>query len=89
MMTAGVLYMLGSAIGGARILALAMEKAPLERRGRAMASFSVSFPLSNGVGALLCGTAVDVAGYSSMYFVAAAFCAAGLALTVKNWATLR
>jgi MFS family permease len=89
MMAAGVLYMLGSAIGGSRILALAMEKAPPERRGRAMASFSVSFPLSNGVGALLCGTAVDLAGYSSMYFIAAAFCASGLALTVKNWAKLR
>jgi MFS family permease len=89
MMAGGVLYMLGSAIGGSRILALAMEKAPPERRGRAMASFSVSFPLSNGVGALLCGTAVDLAGYSSMYFISAVLCASGLALTAKNWRTLR
>jgi predicted MFS family arabinose efflux permease len=81
--------MLGSAIGGSRVLALAMEKAPPERRGRAMASFSVSFPLSNGVGALLCGTAVDLAGYSWMYFISAALCASGLALTVKNWTKLR
>jgi MFS family permease len=88
-MVAGVLYMLGSAIGGSRVLALAMEKAPPERRGRAMASFSVSFPLSNGVGALLCGTAVDLAGYSWMYFISAALCASGLALTVKNWTKLR
>jgi MFS family permease len=86
---AGVVYMLGSAIGGSRILALAMEKAPPERRGRAMASFSVSFPLSNGVGALLCGTAVDLAGYSWMYFISAAVCATGLALTAKNWTALR
>jgi MFS family permease len=86
---AGVFYMLGSAIGGSRIMALAMEKAPPERRGRAMASFSVSFPLSNGVGALLCGTAVDLAGYSWMYFTSAALCASGLALTAKNWRTLR
>jgi MFS family permease len=88
-MVAGVLYMLGSAIGGSRVLALAMEKAPPERRGRAMASFSVSFPLSNGIGALLCGTAVDLAGYSWMYFISAALCASGLALTAKNWGNLR
>ena len=62
---------MGSAIGGARILALAMEKAPPERRGRAMASFSVAFPLSNGAGALLSGLAVDLAGYDWMYITAA------------------
>jgi MFS family permease len=88
-MAAGVLFMLGSAIGSSRILALAMEKASPARRGRAMASFSVAFPLSNGVGALFCGTAVDLAGYSWMYFISAALCGSGLALTAKNWATLR
>jgi len=47
-MLGGTLYFMGSAIGGTRILALAMEKAPAERRARAMASFSIAFPLSNG-----------------------------------------
>ncbi len=89
MMLAGALYFMGSAIGGARILALAMEKAPVERRGRAMASFSVAFPLSNGLGALLNGLAVDLAGYSWMYIIAAAICASGLALTAKNWSLLK
>ena len=89
MMLAGALYFTGSAIGGARILALAMEKAPVERRGRAMASFSVAFPLSNGLGALLNGLAVDLAGYSWMFIIAAAICASGLALTAKNWSLLK
>ena len=62
---------MGSAIGGARILALAMEQAPAERRGRAMASFSIAFPLSNGAGALLNGLVVDLAGYHWMYVTAA------------------
>jgi MFS family permease len=88
-MAAGVLYMLGSAIGSSRILALAMEKAPPARRGRAMASFSVAFPLSNAVGALFCGTAVDLGGYSAMYFISAALCASGLALTLRQWSALR
>lgn len=85
----GALWFLGSAIGGAQILALAMESAPVERRGRAMASFSVAFPLSNGVGALLNGTVVDLAGYTWMYISAAFLCAAGLALTAKHWKDLK
>jgi predicted MFS family arabinose efflux permease len=86
---AGALWYLGSAIGGAQILALAMESAPAERRGRAMASFSVAFPLSNGVGALLNGMVLDLAGYTWMYASAAFLCALGLALTAKNWAALK
>ena len=88
-MLGGALYFMGSAIGGTRILALAMEKAPAERRGRAMASFSVAFPLSNGTGALLSGLAVDLAGYDWMYITAAVPCAAGLVLTAKYWASLK
>jgi MFS family permease len=88
-MLCGVLYMMGSAIGGSRILALAMERAPAERRGRTMASFSMAFPLSNGIGALLNGLVVDLAGYTWMYLSAAVLCAAGLALTAKHWRVLK
>ena len=78
-----------SAIGGSRILALAMERAPAERRGRAMASFSIAFPLSNGAGALLNGLIVDLAGYAWMYWSAAGLCAAGLVLTARYWRELK
>jgi len=88
-MMAGAVWYIGSAIGGARILALAMESAPVERRGRAMASFSVAFPLSNGTGALLNGLVVDFAGYTWMYFSAAILCSVGFALTAKNWSSLK
>jgi MFS family permease len=88
-MLGGALYFMGSAIGGARILALAMEQAPAERRGRAMASFSVAFPLSNGAGAMLSGLVVDLAGYHWMYITAALPCAIGLLLTAKYWTNLK
>ena len=88
-MLGGALYFMGSAIGGTRILALAMETAPAERRGRAMASFSVAFPLSNGTGALLSGLIVDLAGYEWMYITAAVPCAIGVLLTAKNWRGLK
>jgi MFS family permease len=89
MMASGALYFMGSAIGSARILALAMDQAPAERRGRAMASFSVSFPLSNGVGALLNGFVVEVAGYKWMYLIAGTLCAGGLLLTARYWRRLK
>ena len=88
-MLGGALYFMGSAIGGTRILALAMERAPAERRGRAMASFSVAFPLSNGTGALLSGLVVDLAGYDWMYITAAVPCAVGVTLTAQNWRSLK
>ena len=85
----GLLYYVGSAIGGATIFALAMEKAPPERRGRAMASFSVSLPLSSGVGGFLSGLAVDIMGYREMFLMTAALCALGLVLTAKYWSQLK
>ena len=88
-MVAGALYFIGSAIGGARILAFAIENAPPERRARALASFSAAFPLSNGAGALLNGFVVDLAGYAWMYITAATICAAGLILTAKQWESLK
>ena len=85
----GAVWYIGSAIGGARILALAIEQAPSERRGRAMASFSVAFPLSNGTGALLNGLVIDFAGYASMYLAAALLCAIGIVLTARHWSSLK
>jgi MFS family permease len=89
MMVAGVLYMMGNAIGGATTLALAMELARPDRRGRAMATFSLSFSLGNGVGALLIGSAVEMAGYAWMFLIGAALGATGLAVTLANWRSLR
>jgi MFS family permease len=88
-MIAGALYFTGSAIGGARILALAIENAPPERRARALASFSAAFPLSNGAGGLLYGFVVDLAGYTWMYTIAAGLCASGLIVTAKHWTSLK
>jgi MFS family permease len=88
-MLSGVLYYMGAAIGGTTIFALAIEKAPPERRGRAMASFSVSLPLSTGLGGLLSGLAIDVGGYTWMYLMTATLCAFGLLLTKRYWAQLK
>lgn len=85
----GSLWFMGAAIGGARIMALAMEQAPAQRRGRAMASYSTALPLSNGTGALINGIVVDLAGYRWMFTIAGILCAAGFVLIWKQWAKLK
>jgi MFS family permease len=85
----GALYMLGLAMSSSTTLAIAMEQAKPERRGRAMATFSIALPLSNGVGALICGSLVQWLGFFSMYLILAAIGSAGLIVTIVNRARLK
>ena len=80
----GALYMLGNAIGSSTTLALAVERADPKRRGKQMATFSVAYPLSYGVGSLLTGTAIDIAGYVGMFLILAIVQAAGLVFAQAN-----
>jgi MFS family permease len=85
----GTLYILSIAIGSSTTLAFAMERANPQHRGRAMASFSIAYPLSYGVGGFLAGAAVDMVGYFWMYLLMAALGAFGLVVTFANWRSLR
>ncbi len=85
----GALYMIGLAMSSSTTLAIAMEQAKPERRGRAMATFSIALPLSNGVGALICGSLVQWFGFFSMYLVLAALAGSGLMITIVNRARLK
>jgi MFS family permease len=86
---AGVFYMLGNAIASSTILALAVERADPRRRGKAMATFSVAYPLSYGVGSLMIGSIVEVAGYVGMFLILAAMEAGGLFFVHRNRRTLK
>lgn len=85
----GMLYMLGSAIGSATILALAIEWANPQRRGRALASFSIAYPLSYGLGSFLTGSAVELSGYIWTFLLLAAFSTLGPFLVFANWSKLK
>ena len=89
LMISGALYMVGLAMSSSTTLAIAMEQAKPERRGRAMATFSIALPLSNGVGALICGSLVQSVGFFWMYIAAAAIAAGGLLITVANRGRLK
>ncbi len=82
MMACGALYRLGNGIGSSTALALAVERADPQRRGKQMATFSVAYPLSYGLGSLLTGGAVELSGYSGMFFLLSAVQGAGLAFAL-------
>jgi MFS family permease len=85
LLVCGVIFALGNAIGSATTLAIAIQRAHPQRRGKAMASFSIAYPAASGVGALWTGSLVELAGYSWMYAAAAGLAATGLAVTLGNW----
>jgi MFS family permease len=85
---AGILYMLGMAVGGAATLVIAMKRAAPERRGRFMATFSVAYPLGYGIGALITGWSVELLGYSWTYLFLAILGSSGLFLTLAQWKNL-
>jgi MFS family permease len=89
MIVAGALYMMGNALASSTTLALAVERADPRRRGKAMATFSVAYPLSYGVGSFVTGSAVEVAGYNGMFLVLAAVQGLGLIFALTNAANLR
>ena len=89
MTIAGALYMMGNALGSSTTLALAVERADPRRRGKAMATFSVAYPLSYGVGSLIIGSVVEIAGYSSMFLMLAVVQAIGLIFVLMSTTNLR
>ena len=89
MISCGMLYMLGNALGSSTTLALALERADPERRGKQMATFSIAYPLSYGVGSLLTGSTVEVAGYVGMFLALAALQSLGLIFALIQSQNLR
>jgi MFS family permease len=89
LMISGALYMLGLAMASASTLAIAVEQAKPERRGRAMATFSIALPLSNGIGALICGGLVQWVGFFWMYLSVACIASGGLMIAIANRGRLR
>ena len=89
LMIPGMLYMVGLAMASATTLAIAMEQAKPERRGRAMATFSIALPLSNGIGALICGALIQSVGFFWSYVLIAGIAGGGLSVTLANRAHLK
>lgn len=88
LIVAGVFTSVGAAVNNAVTTALAIDMGDPTQRGRAMATFSISFQLGGGVGAIIAGGLADLTGYRGMYVGAMAMIAAGFVLLVAKWTTL-
>jgi MFS family permease len=84
----GVLVSLGFAMIGATATALAMDLSNPVSRGRGMATFSLSYQLGAGVGAILSGALADLAGLRGMYAGSIVITVIGLALLAGVWKLL-
>ena len=89
MIGCGMLYMLGNAMGSSTTLALALERADPQRRGKQMATFSIAYPLSYGLGSMVTGGTVEFAGYTGMFLILAAIQASGLIFALFQAQNLR
>jgi MFS family permease len=65
--------------------AMAIDRAPPERRGAAMATYTLSFTFGGFFGGLLGGFLIDLIGYRSFYFLAAIPACVGLTLLFTHW----
>ncbi len=81
----GVLAALGNAINGSATTALAMDLAPPERRGKAMATFSMSFQMGQGFGAIIAGALADSFGLRSMYAGSMGLIVIGFVVLFYTW----
>lgn len=81
----GVLAGFGTSATTAPLITMAMDRSPPERRGAAMASYSMAFQLADGGGSLLCGVLIETAGFSPMYLVVALASVVSLLLIARNW----
>ena len=83
-----VLFGAGVAVAELSTMALGMDLANPLRRGAAMATFSLSFQMGNGIGSVLAGALVTLTGYRGMYAGAAIILGCGLALVLASWPKL-
>jgi len=74
----GSLYGLATALTTSTIGAVAMESAPPERAGSAMATYSLGYQLGASLGGAAWGTLISVAGYPWPFFAGAVVLAATL-----------
>ncbi len=84
----GVFVTLGWAMIGSTATALAMDLSDPRSRGRSMATFSVSFQIGAGVGAIIAGALADLVGLRGMYAGSIVITLAGFGLLAGAWTLL-
>ena len=84
----GFFVAIGAAMISSTTTALALDLTDPRSRGRGMATFSISFQMGGGVGALISGALADLVGLRGMYVGAILITATGFALLASAWKLL-
>jgi MFS family permease len=84
----GFFVAIGMAMIGSASTALAMDLANPQTRGRAMATYSISFQIGGGLGAMIAGALADWVGLRGMYGGSIVITLAGFALLASAWKAL-
>ena len=84
----GFFVALGSAMTGSTTTALAMDLTNPQSRGRGMATYSISYQIGAGIGAIISGALADVFGLRAMYAGSIVITVAGFAILVSAWKLL-
>ena len=84
----GFFVALGSSMTGSTTTALAMDLTNPQSRGRGMATYSVSYQIGAGFGAIIAGALADVFGLRAMYAGSIVITLAGFGILVGAWKLL-
>jgi MFS family permease len=63
----GIVLTLGQSVSHPSLYALVIDRAPAERRGAALATYTMGFQLGSGLGAVVYGFVIQYLGYHTMY----------------------
>jgi MFS family permease len=84
----GVFIAIGQSLTGSTTTALAMDLANPQYRGRAMATYSISYQIGAGAGAMISGALADWIGLRGMYVGSMVITVAGFALLASAWKSM-
>lgn len=77
------IYALGVSLVSPTMSALTIDRAPPDRLGAAMATYSVGYQLSSGIGSLLWGGVLSVGGFPAAFVIAIGFQLGTMAISVR------
>ncbi len=80
-----VLSSTGGSLTPPALQALAIDRSDPEKRGKAMATFSLSFQMGSFVGGLAGGFLIDALGFRQFYLVSALPVCLAMVLLARNW----
>jgi MFS family permease len=83
---AGVLAAASGSATSPAGMALAIDRSRPEKRGAAMANYSMAFQMGDGGGALVFGVLIELVGFQTTYILAALPAVGGLLILARYWA---